>query len=99
MLGLETANATTWEDFKNMIKEEYCHRDDIHKLENEYYELKMVGSEIETYTKLSNDYAAHCPNMSQPAYRRIELYIKGFVPEIQSLVTSAVTPRKYKTLC
>ncbi|KAJ0567619.1 hypothetical protein HanIR_Chr06g0286911 [Helianthus annuus] len=49
----------------------------------------MVGSEIETYTKLSNDYAALCPNLSQPAYQRIELYIKGLVPEIQSLVTSA----------
>uniref|UniRef100_A0A251TWX7 Uncharacterized protein n=1 Tax=Helianthus annuus TaxID=4232 RepID=A0A251TWX7_HELAN len=36
MLGLETANATAWEDFKDMIKEEYCHRDDIHKLEDEW---------------------------------------------------------------
>ncbi|MFS7910815.1 putative retrotransposon gag domain-containing protein [Helianthus anomalus] len=89
MLGLETANATTWEDFKDMIKEEYCHRDDIHKLENEYFELKMVGSEIETYTKQSNDYAALCPNMSRPMYRRIELYIKGLAPEIRSHVTSA----------
>ncbi|KAJ0548050.1 putative transcription factor interactor and regulator CCHC(Zn) family [Helianthus annuus] len=89
MLGLETANATAWEDFKDMIKEEYCHRDDIHKLEDEYYGLKMVGSEIETYTKLSNDYAALCPNMSRPMYRRIELYVKGLVPEIRSHVTSA----------
>ncbi|KAJ0833047.1 putative nucleotidyltransferase, Ribonuclease H [Helianthus annuus] len=89
MFGLETANATAWEDFKDMIKDEYCHRDDIHKLENEYYELKMVGSEIETYTKLSNDYAALCPNMSRPMYRRIELYIKGLAPEIRSHVTSA----------
>ncbi|MFS7975246.1 putative retrotransposon gag domain-containing protein [Helianthus anomalus] len=88
MLGLETANATAWEYFKDMIKEEYCHRDDIHKLENEYFELKMVGSEIETYTKLSNDYAALCPNMSRPMYRRIELYIKGLAPEIRSHVTS-----------
>ncbi|KAJ0435005.1 putative transcription factor interactor and regulator CCHC(Zn) family [Helianthus annuus] len=89
MFGLETANATAWEDFKDMIKEEYCHRDDIHKLENEYYELKMVGSEIEAYTKQSNDYAALCPNMSRPMYRRIELYIKGLAPEIRSHVTAA----------
>ncbi|MFS7904766.1 putative transcription factor interactor and regulator CCHC(Zn) family [Helianthus anomalus] len=49
----------------------------------------MVGSEIETYTKLSNDCAALCPNMSRPMYRRIELYIKGLAPEIRSHVTSA----------
>ncbi|XP_035837216.1 uncharacterized protein LOC118485079 [Helianthus annuus] len=92
MLGLVDANATPWNDFKNLIKEEYYHRDGIHKLETEYYELKMVGSKIKTYTKQSNDYAALCPNMSQRAYRRIELYIRGLVPEIRSLVTSANLP-------
>ncbi|XP_022031315.1 uncharacterized protein LOC110932274 [Helianthus annuus] len=47
MLGLAAANVTPWNDFKDLIKEEYCHRDDIHKLEVEFYNLKMVGSEIE----------------------------------------------------
>ena len=35
-LGLEMANATTWNDFKDMLREEYCHRDDVQKLETEY---------------------------------------------------------------
>ncbi|XP_022024604.1 uncharacterized protein LOC110924941 [Helianthus annuus] len=92
MLGLADANATPWNDFKDLIKKEYCHRDDIYKLETEYYDLKMVGSEIEAYTKRSNSLAALCPNMSQPTYKRIELYLKGLVPQIQSLVTSANLP-------
>ncbi|KAJ0460819.1 putative retrotransposon gag domain-containing protein [Helianthus annuus] len=92
MLGLAAANATPWNEFKDLIKEEYCHRDDIHKLEVEFYNLKMVGSEIEAYTKRSNDLAALCPNMADPAYKRIELYIKGLVPEIQSMVTATNLP-------
>ncbi|XP_022040392.1 uncharacterized protein LOC110942940 [Helianthus annuus] len=89
ILGLDVANATPWNSFKDMIKEEYCHRDDIQKLETEYYNLKMSGSEIEVYTKQSNELASLCPNMSNPTYKRIELYMKGLVPEIQSIVTSA----------
>ncbi|KAJ0752553.1 putative transcription factor interactor and regulator CCHC(Zn) family [Helianthus annuus] len=89
MLGLADANATSWNDFKDLIREEYCHRDNIQKLEVEYYGLNMVISEIKAYIKRSNDLAALCPNLSQPVYKLIELYLRGLVPEIQSLVTSA----------
>ncbi|KAF5766693.1 putative nucleotidyltransferase, Ribonuclease H [Helianthus annuus] len=89
ILGLAAANATPWNDFKELIKREYCTREDIHKLEDELYHLKMVGSEIEAYTKRSNELAVLCPTMVDPPYKRIELYLKGLAPEIQSHVTSA----------
>ncbi|KAM0054415.1 putative nucleotidyltransferase, Ribonuclease H [Helianthus debilis subsp. tardiflorus] len=89
ILGLAAANATPWNDFKELIKREYCTREDIHKLEDELYNLKMVGSEIEAYTKRSNELAVLCPTMVEPMYKRIELYLKGLAPEIQSHVTSA----------
>ncbi|KAJ0766176.1 putative transcription factor interactor and regulator CCHC(Zn) family [Helianthus annuus] len=89
MLGLVAANATPWNDFKELIKEEYCNRDDIHKLEVEFYNLKMTGSEIEAYTKRSNELAILCPTMVDSPTKRIELYLKGLVPEIQSHVTAA----------
>ncbi|MFS8017395.1 putative transcription factor interactor and regulator CCHC(Zn) family [Helianthus anomalus] len=88
MLGLAAANATPWNDFKKLIKREYCTRDDIHKLEVEFYNLKMTGSEIEAYTKRSNELAVLCPTTVDPPVKRIELYLKGLVPEIQSHVTS-----------
>ncbi|KAL9994134.1 putative transcription factor interactor and regulator CCHC(Zn) family [Helianthus debilis subsp. tardiflorus] len=89
ILGLVAANATPWNDFKELIKREYCTREDIHKLEDELYNLKMVGSEIEAYTKRSNELAVLCPTMVDPPYKRIEMYLKGLAPEIQSHVTSA----------
>ncbi|KAI3827998.1 hypothetical protein L1987_02087 [Smallanthus sonchifolius] len=63
MLGLDMANALPWEDFKNMIKEEYCPRDEIQKLEGEFWNLKMEGSEIELYTTRSHELAGMCPHM------------------------------------
>ncbi|KAJ0927040.1 putative nucleotidyltransferase, Ribonuclease H [Helianthus annuus] len=89
LLGLAAANATPWNDFKELIKREYCTRDDIHKLEVEFFHLEMTGSEIEAYTKRSNELAVLCPTMVDPPIRRIELYLKGLAPEIQSHVTSA----------
>ncbi|KAJ0443538.1 putative retrotransposon gag domain-containing protein [Helianthus annuus] len=83
------ANAATWDDFKELIREEYCPRDEIQKLENEYYNLKMEGSEIEAYTKRSHELANMCPNLFRPPPRRIELYIKGLAPQVKGLVTAA----------
>ncbi|MFS7963842.1 putative transcription factor interactor and regulator CCHC(Zn) family [Helianthus anomalus] len=89
LLGLAAANATLWIDFKELIKREYCSRDDIHNLEVEFFNLKMTGSEIEAYTKRSNELAVLCPTMVDPPVRRIELYLKGLAPEIQTHVTYA----------
>ncbi|KAJ0848811.1 putative transcription factor interactor and regulator CCHC(Zn) family [Helianthus annuus] len=89
LLGIEAANATTWEDFKELIREEYCPRDEVQKLENEYYNLKMVGSEVEAYVKRSYELADMCPNLSRPMSRRIELFIKGLPSRVKSLVTAA----------
>ncbi|KAJ0442646.1 putative retrotransposon gag domain-containing protein [Helianthus annuus] len=89
MLCIEMANATTWDDFKELMREEYCPRDEIQKLDNEYYNLKMEGSEIEAFTKRSHELATLCPNLSRPPPRRIELYLKGLAPAVKGYVTAA----------
>ncbi|KAI3774330.1 hypothetical protein L1987_48881 [Smallanthus sonchifolius] len=89
MLGLAMANGLPWEEFKSMMKEEYCPRDEIQKLEGEFWNLKMEGSEIELYTTRSHELATMCPHMVTPDYKWIELYIGGLVPQIQSMVTSS----------
>ncbi|KAI3776603.1 hypothetical protein L1987_46389 [Smallanthus sonchifolius] len=66
MLTLEMANALTWEEFKNMLKEEYCPRDEVQKLEAELWNLKMEGSEIEAYTTRSHELETLCPQNCDP---------------------------------
>ncbi|KAI3802549.1 hypothetical protein L1987_30685 [Smallanthus sonchifolius] len=89
MLTLEMANALPWDEFKTMLREEYCPRDEVRKLEGEFWNLKMEGSEIEAYTTRSHEMANLCPQMVTPPYKRIEKFIDGLVPQIQSMVTSS----------
>jgi len=88
-LGLQVANATPWEDFKTLMKGAYCPRSEIQKLENEFWNLKMEGSEIETYTTRSHELASLCPQMVDQPYKRIEKYIEGLAAEIQSDVLTS----------
>ncbi|KAK1415183.1 hypothetical protein QVD17_30955 [Tagetes erecta] len=89
LMGIEMTNATPWAEFKTLFTEEYCARDDVRKLEDELWNHKMIGSDIETYTTRANELAALCPQMVVPETKRIEFYIKGLVPEIRVNVTSA----------
>ncbi|KAD7477395.1 hypothetical protein E3N88_00531 [Mikania micrantha] len=43
-LGLDAANALPWDDFK-MLNLEYCPRGEVQKLETEFWNHKMIGSE------------------------------------------------------
>ncbi|KAK1429753.1 hypothetical protein QVD17_11971 [Tagetes erecta] len=88
-LGLANANALPWEEFKTLLRDEYCPRGEVQKLEGEFWNLKMKGSEIEAYTTRSHELAVLCPNMVNPAYKRIEKYIDGLAPQIQGLVMAA----------
>ncbi|KAI3814758.1 hypothetical protein L1987_14402 [Smallanthus sonchifolius] len=70
-------------------QEEYCPRDEIQKLEGEFWNLKMECFKIELYTARSLEYSVVCPHMVTPSYKRIERYIDGLVPQMQSMVTSS----------
>ncbi|XP_076901053.1 uncharacterized protein LOC143555371 [Bidens hawaiensis] len=88
-MGLDAANALTWAEFTELLKEEYSPRDEVQKLEQEFWNLRMDGSEVETYTNRSHELAVLCPQMVNHAYKRIEKYIDGLVPQIQGMVTSS----------
>ncbi|XP_076936847.1 uncharacterized protein LOC143604167 [Bidens hawaiensis] len=79
----------SWEEFKNLIKTEYSPRGEVQKLEHEFWNLRMEGSDIEAYTTRSHELAILCPQMVDPAYKMFEMYIDGLPPQIQSMVTSA----------
>ncbi|GKE20880.1 reverse transcriptase domain-containing protein, partial [Tanacetum coccineum] len=48
--GRATAIAQPWEDFKKLLMEEYYPDDEIQKLESEFWNHKMVGTDIDGYT-------------------------------------------------
>ena len=89
VLGLPAANALTWEELKEMLLKEYCPRGEVQKLEQEFWNLTMKGSEIQAYTTRFTELAVLCPGMVSPEYKKVERYIWGLASHIQSWVTSA----------
>jgi hypothetical protein len=49
-----------WDEFKNLLKEEYSPQDQVQKLEAEFWNLRMDGSEVEKYTTRFHELAVLC---------------------------------------
>nr|KAJ0219182.1 hypothetical protein LSAT_V11C300142380 [Lactuca sativa] len=84
-MGTDDANSMQWEVLNRMLVEEYCPREEIHKLEKELCTLTMKGSEINAYTTRFNDLAVMCPTPVTPEYKKIERYIRGLASQIKGM--------------
>ncbi|GKB87346.1 putative reverse transcriptase domain-containing protein [Tanacetum coccineum] len=81
--GRAAAIAQPWEDFKKLLMEEYCPDDEVQKLESEFWNHKMVGSDIDGYTARFHELARLVPHMVTPENQRVNRYIRGLPPEIK----------------
>ncbi|GJT13089.1 putative reverse transcriptase domain-containing protein [Tanacetum coccineum] len=87
--GWETSIAQPWKNVKKILMEEYCLDDEIHKLESEFWDHKMVGSDIDKYTASFHELERLVPHMVTPESQRVNHYIWGLEPEIKANVTSS----------
>ncbi|KAJ0926534.1 putative nucleotidyltransferase, Ribonuclease H [Helianthus annuus] len=88
-LGDVAAYGLTWEELKERMREKYCSRAELQKLETEFWHLEMVGADVSGYTQRFHDLSRVIPYMVTPEFKRVERYIWGLHPEIRSLVSSA----------
>ncbi|XP_021971311.1 uncharacterized protein LOC110866470 [Helianthus annuus] len=98
--GAEVAMELTWEEFKDLMKKEFCPRSEIHALENEFYYLKQDSGENRAYTDRFEQLSLLCPIMVTPLDRAIEKYIDGLPDPVQDIVTGSqpATLREAKEL-
>ncbi|KAJ0680826.1 putative retrotransposon gag domain-containing protein [Helianthus annuus] len=88
-LGDEAAYGMTWEGLRELMREEYCSRAEIQRLETEFWNLTMIGADVAGYTQRFHDLSRVVPYLVTPEFKRIERYIWGLAPEIRSMVTSS----------
>nr|GEY38147.1 putative reverse transcriptase domain-containing protein [Tanacetum cinerariifolium] len=75
---------------KELFKtEEYCPDDEVEKLELEFWNHKMVGSDIDGYSARFYELARLVPHMVTPESQRVNRYIRGLALEIKGHVTSS----------
>ncbi|XP_021986318.1 uncharacterized protein LOC110882655 [Helianthus annuus] len=98
--GADMAISLTWEEFKDLMKKEFCPRSEIRALENEFYYLKQDNGENRAYTDRFEHLSLLCPTMVTPLDRAIEKYIDGLPDLVQDIVTGSqhATLREAKEL-
>jgi hypothetical protein len=87
--GREASYSLTWEEFKKLLTEEYCPKDALQKLESEFWNHSMTGTNIDQYTARFHELARLVPHMVTPEEKKIDRYIWGLAPEIRGMVTAA----------
>nr|GFB47249.1 putative retrotransposon Gag domain-containing protein [Tanacetum cinerariifolium] len=59
-IGIEAANNTPWSEVKKWMTEEFCPRSVIQRMEQELYNLRMKGMDIDGYTNRFHELALLC---------------------------------------
>ncbi|GJZ35579.1 putative reverse transcriptase domain-containing protein [Tanacetum coccineum] len=84
--GRVAAMAISWNDFKALMVEEFCPSNEMEKLENEFWNHKMVGANHAAYIDGFHELAKLVPHLVTPESSRIKRYIAGLAPEIRGML-------------
>ncbi|GJS40836.1 putative reverse transcriptase domain-containing protein [Tanacetum coccineum] len=84
--GRVAAMAMSWNDYKALMVEEFCPSNEMEKLENEFWNHKMVGANHAAYTDRFHELAKLVPHLVTPKSSLIKRYIAGLAPEIRGML-------------
>nr|GFC02310.1 hypothetical protein [Tanacetum cinerariifolium] len=76
-------------EVRKWMTEEFCPWSVIQRLEQELYNLRMKGMDIDGYTNRFHELALLCPRMVEPEAMKVELYLRGLTKSIRGDVTSS----------
>ncbi|GKD91376.1 putative reverse transcriptase domain-containing protein [Tanacetum coccineum] len=88
-MGIDAANGTPWAEVRKWMTEEFCPRSVLQRLEQELYNLRLKGTDIDGYTNRFHELALLCPRMVEPEQVKVEQYIRGLSKNIRGDVTSS----------
>nr|GEX03704.1 hypothetical protein [Tanacetum cinerariifolium] len=88
-LGLNVAIGKSWGDMKNMMLEEFCPDEEIHRMEDELRSLKLKDTNIAAYTQRFHELVLLCPESVPTEKKKVEAYIKGLPENIKGETTSS----------
>ncbi|GJS01518.1 putative reverse transcriptase domain-containing protein [Tanacetum coccineum] len=88
-MGIDAANGTPWTEVRKWMTEEFCPRSVLKVWEQELYNLKLKGTDIDGYTNRFHELALLCPRMVEPEQVKVEQYIRGLSKNIRGDVTSS----------
>ncbi|GJV67839.1 putative reverse transcriptase domain-containing protein [Tanacetum coccineum] len=86
---IDAANGTPWTEVRKWMTEEFYPRSVLQRLEQELYNLKLKGTDIDGYTNRFHELALLYPRIVEPEQVKVEQYIRGLSKNIRGDVTSS----------
>ncbi|GJV76450.1 putative reverse transcriptase domain-containing protein, partial [Tanacetum coccineum] len=87
-LSREVVVSMTWDDFKVLMREEFCHSHEMQKLETELWNHVMVGAGHAAYTDRFHELTRLVPHLVTPKNRKVERYVYGLALQILGMVAT-----------
>ncbi|GJW14782.1 putative reverse transcriptase domain-containing protein [Tanacetum coccineum] len=87
-IGIEEAYKITWSEFKKLLIKKYYPRNEIKKMEDEFYNLTVKGNNLKTYIRRFQELAILCPTMVPNSEKLMEVFIGGLPKSIEGNVTA-----------
>nr|GFB31832.1 reverse transcriptase domain-containing protein [Tanacetum cinerariifolium] len=81
-VGLDVAYAMIWVDLKKKMANKYCPRVEMKKLEFEWWNLKVKGTDVIGYNQRFQKLALLCVRMVPEEFHKIERYVSGLLDMI-----------------
>nr|GEZ20051.1 hypothetical protein [Tanacetum cinerariifolium] len=86
--GQDVAVGMSLNNFKVLMREEFCPSNEMQKLETELWNHTMVGASYATYTDRFHKLAKLVPHLVTTKHRRIERYVYGLALQIRGMVAT-----------
>ncbi|GJZ24539.1 hypothetical protein Tco_0561998 [Tanacetum coccineum] len=82
--GTLTDDALSW-----LLTNKYCHRTEVKKMEDEFYNLVVKRDDLKTYVRRFQELAVLCPNKVPNTEKLMEAFIGGLPQIIEGNVTAS----------
>nr|GEU56734.1 reverse transcriptase domain-containing protein [Tanacetum cinerariifolium] len=79
------ANQMGWTKMKKLMTAEFCPVEELQRIENELWNLKVNEYNMVAYTQRFNELALICPRMVEPKSTKIDAYIRGLSDNIKGM--------------
>nr|GEV74011.1 hypothetical protein [Tanacetum cinerariifolium] len=86
---LDVANQMGWTKMKKLMTSEFCLAEELQRMENRLWNLKVKEYNMVAYTQIFNELDLMCLKMVEPKSVKIDAYIRGLFDNIKGEVTSS----------
>ncbi|GKD05530.1 putative reverse transcriptase domain-containing protein, partial [Tanacetum coccineum] len=93
-VGYDVAYPMPWTALKRMITDKYYPRGEIKKLESEYWNLRVRGTDFLTYNQRFQELALMCDRMFTEESAKVERYVGG----LPNMIYGSVKASKPQTM-